>query len=465
MTDSVSSLDATMESFAHELVVAILNLELHLPQSEAVQSNLRQILADGHELRRQGVAHVRLTFDGDRLALSGQPIIGASLQARKLLNIAAECRIGAIEFDRNLEAPELLRFLMLLTSEQRDAFDVANIERAFVQKGIRQIRVKPRCDTAGESAADGALRGYQDLAECLQDSHVAASRGDSIAVDRAEGVVEQALAQMDREPSSLLSLAYYDDIDSFTVGHSIRVALLALQVARATGCDDGALMRVGTAALLHDIGKSRIPQDVLFKRGPLSDDEWQVMQMHPRLGAEILIEQPEVDPSAIGAAFCHHMADGGKGYPTPVLPFEPSAVSKLVRVCDVFEALTSVRPYKPALPPVEAYAIMHRNPSEFDPKWLEFFVSAIGLYPLGTRLTLSTGESAIVIGQSNRRDQPKVKLTAGPDRAALPADAPTVIDIGSEVDGVTRQIAEVVATQRKRTPQSPLAPGEHQPCC
>ncbi|MCA8943478.1 MAG: HD domain-containing protein, partial [Planctomycetes bacterium] len=303
MTEATGALLETMESFAHEFVVAILNLELHAPQSNAVQESLRNLTDWHRELTTGDRDALRLVVDGDRLVLADTPLIGASLQAKKLIEITGECGIGAIEFGRGMDSKELLRFLMLLTSHQRDAFDPRNVEAAMQRIGARNIRVEPRLEAPKSPCAhDDPLRGYQNLADCLQESHVAASRGQSLSIDRASDVVEEALAHMNREPSSLLSLAYYDDIDSFTVGHSIRVALLALQVARAAGCDQGGLMRVGTAALLHDIGKSRIPQDVLFKRGPLSDEEWKIMAMHPRLGAEILVEQPDIDPTAIGAA-------------------------------------------------------------------------------------------------------------------------------------------------------------------
>ena len=101
-----------------------------------------------------------------------------------------------------------------------------------------------------------------------------------------------------------------------------------------------------------------------------SDDlaaRMRIMALHARWGGEILVEHGNVEPAAIGAAFCHHMGPGNTGYPTRTIPFEPSGVSRLVRVCDVFEALTAARPYKPPLPPLHAFVIMHRMENGFDP--------------------------------------------------------------------------------------------------
>src|SRR5262249_50546437 len=160
--------------------------------------------------------------------------------------------------------------------------------------------------------------------------------------------------------------ATYDQIDSFTVGHSVRVALLAMHVARAARVPRASLLRIGTAALLHDIGKSRMPQQVLFKQGQLDADEREIMAMHPRFGAEILIQQRHIDGPAVGPAFCHHWGRTQPGSRTRFLPFPPSGISRLVRICDVFEAITAVRPYKPALTPLQAYALMRRNKAGFD---------------------------------------------------------------------------------------------------
>ena len=275
----------------------------------------------------------------------------------------------------------------------------------------------------------------------LQDTHVAAFRGEGLEIERAEGLVEKAVEQMVAEPSRLLALATYDEIDSFTVGHSVRVALLALQVAEAANISRKDLVRVGTAALLHDIGKSRIPQEVLFKRGPLTLEERDIMAQHPRLGGEILLEQEHLDPTAIGAAFCHHMVPGRGSYPTPALPFEPSGVSKLVRVCDVFEALTAVRPYKRALQPVEAYVVMRRMTGGFDPKWRRFFIQVLGVHPPGTSVTLNTGARGLVVATGQTPDTPEVRIVTDAQGRPLDAEDQPIVTIGDAVEGVQLEIA------------------------
>lgn len=168
------------------------------------------------------------------------------------------------------------------------------------------------------------------------------------------------------------------------------------------------------------------------------------MAQHPRLGAQVLLEQhTEVDPRAIGAAFCHHMGPTGRGYPDPAIPIAPSGISRLVRVCDVFEALTSVRPYKRALTPVEAYAVMFRNATDFDPSWLRLFVKTLGLFPAGSRVHLEDGSEALVTVQTECPERPEVRVITGPGGADLPDGHPGTLRIGVPFEGRTPRIVGV----------------------
>tara|TARA_R110002096_G_scaffold23300_18_gene74189 strand:- start:1472 stop:2221 length:750 start_codon:yes stop_codon:yes gene_type:complete len=209
------------------------------------------------------------------------------------------------------------------------------------------------------------------------------------------------------------------------------------------------LVRVGGAALMHDIGKSKVPQEILFKQGRLTKEEWHWMAQHPRLGAQILIEQHEsVDPRAIGAAFCHHMGADGGGYPDPLLPTPPSATSRLIRVCDVFEALTAVRPYKRAMNPIEAFAIMFRNENDFDPHWLRRFANTLGLFPTGTRVQMQDGAEALVVKQTSDIRRPIIKLLTSAAGEALVSDQPDTLATGVPFEGTTPIIAGISTHER-----------------
>ncbi|MBL9078833.1 MAG: HD domain-containing protein [Planctomycetes bacterium] len=442
--------------FAHDLVTVALNRQLHPADSRFVTDSLHDAVRALKLAEAFGVEMpLQLQFGDDLVYHDGAALDGPSLQARSLLRSCAERDVAAMSFAPELTADELNRcFDLLLLAHNRDA--LARDQRDVVLRafGIRNVRflLRSAADPADRrttlDAQRRALHGYQDLAECLQQNHVRAHRDQELDVDAAATIVERTVASFE-EPSLLLSLATQDDVDRFTVGHSVRVALLALQVARELGASRDQLVHVGAAALMHDIGKSKVPQEVLFKQGRLTEDEWHWMAQHPRLGAQILLEQHHtVDPHAIGAAFCHHMGPTGKGYPQPALPVVPSGISRLIRVCDVFEALTSVRPYKRALTPVEAYAVMFRNEQDFDPAWLRRFVRTLGLFPTGTRVQLDDHTDAIVVAQTGCPARPEVRLLSGPDGAPLPAGHPERLRIGDALAGRVPRIAQVSTHDR-----------------
>ncbi|MFK7743151.1 MAG: HD-GYP domain-containing protein [Planctomycetota bacterium] len=442
--------------FAHALVSVWLNRQLHDRNSQHCTDALRDLTQRLATAGGMGIeSPLQLQFDGTCIYHDGYPLEGPSLQAKSLLQSCQERRIGMLSFRSELSADEANRLVdLLLLPENRDALYREHRDATLTALGIRNVRVTlrdPGDPTNRREHVDGrgsALRHYQDLAEALQQNHQLAHRDLELRVDATASAVERTLQEIE-EPSMLLSLSMQDDVDRFTVGHSVRVALLALQVARAAGADRDQLVRVGAAALLHDIGKSKVPQEILFKQGRLLPEEWEWMAQHPRLGAQILIEQHEsVDPNTIGAAFCHHMGPNGKGYPDSMLPVPPSATSRLIRVCDVFEALTAVRPYKHALTPIEAYAVMFRNSSDFDPDWLQNFVRTLGLFPNGTRVELQDGAQALVIAQSHDIRKPELRLLTAAAGGTLPADHPPTVRCGESLHGETVRIAQLQTHER-----------------
>lgn len=440
-----------VEAFATAFVVAALNRQLHDRTSRWVRDALEALVSTLRRASELGVdMPLLLQFSDDRLHHDGAPLDGPSLQARSLLRCCSERQIAMLAFAPGLDADEGNRLLdLLLLRQHADALTRANREVSMAAFGVRHVHVSLRSlgDPADRRVAldqtQKALHHYQDLADSLQQNHARAHHDQELSFAAAADAVERTIADFD-EPSHLLALATQDDVDRFTVGHSVRVALLALQVARGLGVPRDQQVHIGSAALLHDIGKSKVPQDILFKQGRLTDDEWRAMAEHPRLGAQILLEQHErIDPRTVGAAFCHHMGPNGEGYPAALLPVTPSGTSRLVRVCDVFEALTSIRPYKRALTPIEAYAVMFRNEKDFDPVWLRRFVRTIGLFPNGTRVRLANGAEALVREQTQCPERPVVQLLTGAQGATLAADEPDRFTVGDVVDGCKLRVLGV----------------------
>ena len=442
---------------AHSLVTAAQCREVHGRDSIHVTQALLFFVLALRQAQTCGVEMpLSLQFGDDAIYHDGALLLAPSLQARTLLRALTRREVATLTFQPELGVEECNRlFDLLLQDQNQDALLRQHREHSLRAFGVRHVRITSStpADPGNRTAAmlDATrpdLHQYQELIDALQQSSAAAVHDRAVGVDRAAGTIERTLIRLEQEPSGLLSLAAQDNVDRFTVGHSVRVALLALQVARAAGADREKLVEVGIAALLHDIGKSKVPQEILWKRGKLDEGEWVWMAQHPRLGADILLEQPDVHASAIGAAFCHHMDGHGGGYPSTLLPVQPSGVSRLVRVCDVFEALTSVRPYKRALTPIEAYAVMRRHQRDFDPRWLRLFVRTLGAFPQGSRIRLDDGSMALVLRQGRTPAEPAVRLLTGPGGTDLSTGAPDEITIGQRVDGTVRTVQSVYTRDR-----------------
>jgi putative nucleotidyltransferase with HDIG domain len=180
---------------------------------------------------------------------------------------------------------------------------------------------------------------------------------------------------MHGDQQMLLPLLQLRQFDEYTTTHSLNVAVLTMALAEHLGLSSDDVRTFGVAGLLHDLGKVRVPMEILNKPGKLTDDERQVMQMHTVDGAKIIIASDDELQLAAAVAYEHHIMINGGGYPTCHYHRDCHKASKLVHVCDVFDALRTNRPYRAAweLDRVLGY-IEERSGMEFDPQIVQVFV-------------------------------------------------------------------------------------------
>jgi putative nucleotidyltransferase with HDIG domain len=227
-----------------------------------------------------------------------------------------------------------------------------------------------------------------------------------------------------------MQLVQYPDYDSYTVGHSVRVALLLVLVGHRLGMEQDFLTELGTVGLLHDVGKARIPEEILFKRDRLDEEERRIIEGHTILGAQILLENKDASPLAVAAAWGHHLRHDGGGYPATPSWNHRDRVTSLLQICDVYEALTAVRPYKLALTPRRAFEIMLRDEGAYDPIMLAAFIRAMGFYPPGSPVRLTDGRRAVVLAAGADIERPQVRITHTAEGLPIEADHALVLDLG-----------------------------------
>ena len=253
------------------------------------------------------------------------------------------------------------------------------------QLGVRRIRygaVEVRGSSAGGApVAPGGDVVVPDLdaeVETIQWLHGEVGRLGRLPLLEAEAVVRSLSVAMHSQSQIRLPLLQLKTFDQYTTTHSSNVAVLAMALTEYLGLGSREIRGFGVAGLLHDLGKVRIPKEILVKPGKLTDEERTVMQLHPVDGARIIIEQEARLDVAAFVAYEHHIMLSGGGYPTLRYPRDCHYASKVVHVCDVYDALCTDRPYRPAWTSERALGYLaERSGLEFDPELVDVFTRMI----------------------------------------------------------------------------------------
>ncbi|MEM6050276.1 HD-GYP domain-containing protein [Erwinia sp. P7711] len=208
-------------------------------------------------------------------------------------------------------------------------------------------------------------------------------------------LVDEIGGSISRHPAALLSVVRLKTHDDYTYLHSVAVCALMVSLARQLELNEEQVRRAGMAGLLHDVGKAGIPLEILNKPGKLTDTEFALMKQHPVIG-EALLRKSGGGEDLLDVALHHHEKVNGCGYPHGLKGNEISLLARMAAVCDVYDAVTSNRPYKSGWNPASAMHQMASWEGHFDRKVFYAFVKAVGIYPVGSVVRLASGRIAVV---------------------------------------------------------------------
>lgn len=256
-----------------------------------------------------------------------------------------------------------------------------------------QLSLRP--DEEAERAIQIRDRGKRVVGRIMHEARLG-----KLNTDEAMSLVGEISESVMRSPDAFITVARIKDKDEYTYLHSVAVCALMVALARQLQFPDDVVRVAGLAGLMHDVGKVAIPDSVLNKPGALSEAEFTVIKSHPVVGARLLREGGQAPDEVVDVCLHHHERIDGLGYPDALHGAQISTLARMGAICDVYDAITSNRPYKRGWSAAESIKRMAAwTHTHFDDRIFKAFVKCIGIYPVGSVVRLSSDRLAVVTRQ------------------------------------------------------------------
>jgi len=437
----------------YRLYVVLKIAKIHDPNNANFRDQLKHLLTVMEEpLRRQGkiILQIRrnaffINFIRVRVNYSDVHV------SRSLLSEFARREIGTLTFAEGLDGAELSRFIAFLSAQDshqnilfetfHEAFTAADFRRIQADKA-EQVDFNSTKEKQNRLAAQAYFLGIAHLKELGK----AEERISSFHLTKLW--IQTIFNHLTDDESFLYGLTNIKNHDEYTLNHSVNVCILSMALGRRLGLSNRELMELGIGAFLHDVGKIEIPDAILNKPAKLTAEERKLMDQHARYGAAHLLRiqgDRGFSGRALAVAFEHHYKANKENWPTYRKKDDINLFSRIVKITDYFDAITTKRVYRPqAFTREQALNIMIQNKdAEFDPLIFKVFVAMIGVYPIGSLVIMDTGEIGLITEanpHASMAQRPMVKLIT--DRTGRKIDGP-VADL-MEVDPRTNRFARTI---------------------
>lgn len=361
---------------------------------------------------------------------------------KHLLKRSVDLEIEKMLISEKVAAKELIDFFNLLNPVKGEENTVSELIEDMEKAGIKNIVVSPASETQElevlgikpPSKRERAKKVFYSTLRAAKAAMLSQRPGGVPNVRKAKRAVQATVDVLLDDEASLLAMSAIKDHDEYTFTHSVNVCMFSLAIGHRVGLTRTHLAELGIAALFHDIGKVSVPASVLNKVGMLDVDEWKTLRNHTLTGVQLLSKMPRCNQQIIRSlvvAFQHHINMDQTGYPSAEDEVPLDLYSKIVRISDTFDAMTTERPYmnKVHSPHEALQYLLSQAGTKFDPVLVKAFAAALGIFPMGTVVKLNTGEAAIVVKHDaeDEPDRPVVKIIKNADGSQAPGDK--VIDL------------------------------------
>jgi HD-GYP domain-containing protein (c-di-GMP phosphodiesterase class II) len=364
---------------------------------------------------------VQLGVLGSHLLADGLPWEEQGESHSALSRELKEHGIDKLTFQRGFSKTDLEGLLEVLAGDRATGDlpggEPVSMAHLLAGRGVSRIQVgnldferrEPPPEAAGDRGAyDEAVEGLEETMEC-------ARTGRLIRVKQVQSMVEMLMEHLHRDPGPLLMLTALKSHSDYTFTHIVNVTILALAQAQAVSQDPDVVREYGIAAMMHDLGKMRIPREILEKRSKLTDAEFDLIRRHPTDTLHILRETPGSSDLALIVGYEHHRRYDLTGYPELRRPIPQHFATRICTIADAYDAMRSNRSYQREMPPETAREVLRAQSGKmFDPVLVRLFIRMMGAYPPGTRVLLDSGEEAMVL-KANPDDpfRPIVRILGG----------------------------------------------------
>jgi HD-GYP domain-containing protein (c-di-GMP phosphodiesterase class II) len=323
--------------------------------------------------------------------------------------------IGGITFKPELLSQELIRFASLMNKETSFFTGQTNINDVTAKEGIAHIElhrgllVDKKVGAVIKEGEKKATEIFKDAIDAVKDLVQTVNLDKAANLRKMNSLVQTMVDNILDNRDAILGLTSIKMYDEYTFAHSVNTSIIAVSLATFLSFDKPQIAALGMAALMHDIGKVKVPHEVINKPGKLTDEEWEQVKRHPVEGALMLSDIPGVSKLAMVAAFEHHQ---NGGYPKVDGVLELHPFSQIVSLADAYEALTAARVYyNSQMAPDNAVRILlAKRGTVFNSVLVKAFVNMIGIFPIGTLLKLDTGEIGLVLHQTRDLLRPRVLM-------------------------------------------------------
>jgi putative nucleotidyltransferase with HDIG domain len=419
------------DELLRRLAAAIRGAQLYAPGHPLVT---RSISALGETLVTVHAAmpSVAIGIVGEDLVVGDIPIPRAAETMGELMRRLNQAGIERIVIDRGVQSDEIMQLVESVSRSEGGDQTAALSRLPHIRVG--RLQVDEQNANVGDIATFRKL--YDDavkVAETLWDSAGVEGIPDA---DAARGMVDSLAQAVAQNRTALLALTALKNYDNYTFTHMVNVSILTMGQARGVGIDGPLLREFGLAALMHDIGKVKTPNEILNKPDKLTEQEYDILKRHTVDGAQILRKTPEMPTLAPVVAFEHHLRADGTGYPSAERA-RLNLATTLCGIADVYDAMRSQRVYQPAFPTDRILAVLQRNDGkQFDQHLVRRFVQLVGIYPAGNLVRLYDGQIAVVL-QSHAADPYRPRVRVLMDRDEMPLADPLEInlwEVGEEND-------------------------------